>query len=173
MEPAAKLDPMTETALRSLHDIVVPAPVSWWPQTWGWALVAALLALAVLIVLLRWIRRYRANAYRREALALLEGVADRLRHPATRPDAIQDLAEVLKRTALAAWPRGQVASLSGDGWVRFLDAHDEDGTGETLERLLDDFEYHRAEIVADLPSNVCGDLVIAARKWIEQHHVSA
>ncbi|NEK18573.1 DUF4381 domain-containing protein [Rhizobium leguminosarum] len=173
MEPAAKLDPMTETALRSLHDIVVPAPVSWWPQTWGWALVAALLALAALLVFLRWIKRYRANAYRREALALLERISGKLRHPATRADAIQDLAEVLKRTALAAWPRDEVASLSGDGWVRFLDAHDEDGTGDTLERLLDDFEYHGTEIVADLPSSVCGDLVIAARKWIEQHHVSA
>ncbi|MGO6687204.1 DUF4381 domain-containing protein [Rhizobium leguminosarum] len=169
MESAAKLDPMMETALRSLHDIAMPAPVSWWPQTWGWALVAALLAFAVLLVIFRRIRRYRANGYRREALSLLEGISDRLRHPATRPDAIQDLAEVLKRTALAAWPRDEVASLSGDGWVRFLDAHDEDGTGETLERLLDDFEYHGA----DLPSNVCGDLVIAARKWIEQHHVSA
>ncbi|MGO8088842.1 DUF4381 domain-containing protein [Rhizobium leguminosarum] len=173
MEPAAKLDPMTETALRSLHDIVVPAPVSWWPQTWGWALVAGLLAFAAFLVILRWIRRYRANAYTREALTLLEGVADRLRHPATRPDAIRELAEVLKRTALAAWPRDEVASLCGDGWVRFLDAQDEDGTGDTLERLLDDFEYHGAEIVAGLPSNVCGDLVIAARKWIEQHHVSA
>ncbi|WP_431673509.1 DUF4381 domain-containing protein [Rhizobium leguminosarum] len=173
MEPAAKLDPMTETALRSLHDIVVPAPVSWWPQTWGWSLVAALLTLTTLLVFLRWIKRYRANAYRREALTLLEGISGKLRHPATRPDAIRDLAEVLKRAALAAWQRDEVASLSGDGWVRFLDAHDEDGTGDTLERLLDDFEYHGAEIVADLPSNVCGDLVIAARKWIEQHHVSA
>ncbi|MGZ2385598.1 DUF4381 domain-containing protein [Rhizobium brockwellii] len=173
MEPPARLDPMTEAALRSLHDIVVPAPVSWWPQTWGWALVAGLLAFAILLVIFRWIRRYRANTYRREALTLLEGISERLRHPATRPDAIQDLAEVLKRAALAAWPRDEVASLSGDGWVRFLDAHDEDGAGDTLERLLDDFEYHGAEIVADLPSNVCGDLVIAARKWIEQHHVSA
>ncbi|NYT32753.1 DUF4381 domain-containing protein [Rhizobium sp. WYCCWR 11128] len=173
MEPAAKLDPMTDMALRSLHDIVVPAPVSWWPQAWGWTLVAALLAFAALLVLLRWIRRHRCNAYKREALTLLEGVANRLRHPATRPDAIRDLAEVLKRTALAAWPREEVASLSGDGWVRFLDAHDQDGAGDTLERLLDDFEYHGAEIVAGLPSNVCGDLVIAARKWIEQHHVSA
>ncbi|MGO7153335.1 DUF4381 domain-containing protein [Rhizobium leguminosarum] len=169
MEPAAKLDPITETALRSLHDIVVPAPVSWWPQTWGWAVVAALLVFAALLVTLRRIKRYRANAYRREALTLLEGVADKLRHPATRPDAIRELAEVLKRTALAAWPRDEVASLSGDGWVRFLDAHDEDRTGDTLERLLDDFEYHGAEIVAGLPSNVCSDLVIAARRWIEQH----
>ncbi|MGO6985758.1 DUF4381 domain-containing protein [Rhizobium leguminosarum] len=169
MEPAAKLDPITETALRSLHDIVVPAPVSWWPQTWGWAVVAALLVFAALLVTLRRIKRYRANAYRREALTLLEGVADKLQHPATRPDAIRELAEVLKRTALAAWPRDEVASLSGDGWVRFLDAHDEDRTGDTLERLLDDFEYHGAEIVAGLPSNVCSDLVIAARRWIEQH----
>ncbi|NEJ82842.1 DUF4381 domain-containing protein [Rhizobium leguminosarum bv. viciae] len=173
MEPAAKLDRITEMALHSLHDIATPEPVSWMPQTWGWGVLAGALLVMLALTGIRWILRYRANAYRREALALLNVVDEQLRNPATRCDGILELGEILKRTALAAWPRREVASLSGDGWVRFLDAHDQDGAGRALERLLDDFEYHRAEIVADLPSNVCSDLVAAARDWIERHHVPA
>src|SRR6478736_5715722 len=75
MEPAGTpLDPLTETALRSLKDIALPPAVSWMPQTWGWAVLAAILVLIVAAAFILWLRRYRANAYRREALALLAGV---------------------------------------------------------------------------------------------------
>ncbi|TCU08396.1 DUF4381 domain-containing protein [Rhizobium sullae] len=173
MEQTARLDPTTEAALRSLHDIAMPEPVSWMPQTWGWAvLIGAILAMLALAGL-RWLLHYRANAYRREALALLVAVEERLRRPETRQDGIRELGEVLKRAALAAWPRADVASLSGGSWVSFLDAHDDDKAGHALERLLDDLEYHGAQVVSDLPSNLCGDLVAAARDWIERHHVPA
>jgi len=52
MEPKIQLDPMTETALRSLHDIAVPPHVSWLPQTWGWAALAVLLGIAVLVFIM-------------------------------------------------------------------------------------------------------------------------
>ncbi|NEI96430.1 DUF4381 domain-containing protein [Rhizobium ruizarguesonis] len=172
MEPTAKLDPMTEAALRSLHEIATPEPVSWLPQTWGWAVLAGALFVMLILAGIRWILHYRANAYRREALSLLPGIAEQLSNPATRPNGIRNLGEVLKRTALAGWSRQEVACLSGDAWVRFLDEHDNDDLGHALERLLNDFEY-RGSVLADLPSNVCGDLVVAARNWIERHHVSA
>ncbi|MBY5868510.1 DUF4381 domain-containing protein [Rhizobium leguminosarum] len=173
MEPAAKLDRITEMALHSLHDIATPEPVSWMPQTWGWGVLAGALLVMLALTGIRWILRYRANAYRREALALLKVVDEQLRNPATRRDGIRDLGEVLKRTALAAWPRTEVASLSANAWTRFLEEHAVDGAGHALERLLDDFEYNGAEVVADLPSNVCSDLLAAARNWIERHHVPA
>ncbi|MDU0311082.1 DUF4381 domain-containing protein [Rhizobium sp. 10PS4] len=173
MEATARLDPTMEAALRSLHDIAMPEPVSWMPQTWGWAVLATALLVMLVLAGFRWVLRYRANAYRREALALLVVIEERLRRPETRRDGIRELGEVLKRTALAAWPRDEVAALSGESWVLFLDAHNDDKAGHAIQQLLDDFEYHGAEVVADLPSNVCGDLVIAARNWIERHHVSA
>lgn len=108
MEPAAKLDPMTETALRSLHDIAVPPPVSWMPQTWGWAVLAGLLGLALLVWALKTWRRYRRNAYRREALRMLGDIERLLQTPEKHAEALHQLAEVLKRTALAAWPRAHV-----------------------------------------------------------------
>lgn len=173
MEPTTKLDSTRAAALRSLHDIAVPEPVSWVPQTWGWGVLAAAMAVMLVLLCLRWTLRYRANAYRREALLLLTAIEGRLRLPESRQEGVRELGELLKRTALAAWSREEVASLSTADWVRFLDAHDDGQAGFALERLLDDFEYHGKDVVADLPSNVCSDLVVATRNWIERHHVPA
>jgi hypothetical protein len=167
------LDPMAQTALRTLKDIVVPAPASWMPQTWGWAILAMILLAGLLVALVSAIRRFQANAYRREALRMLDGIGGRVRDPLTRMQALEELASLLKRTALAAWPRQDVAALSGNNWADFLREQGDDEAGHALERLVDDLEYHSLEVRAGLPDDVCDDLVKATRKWIEHHHVPA
>ena len=54
-----------------LKEIPLPEPVSWWPQTPGWWLLAAVIVMLVLWRLWAWRQRYRRNAYRRAALAEL------------------------------------------------------------------------------------------------------
>ncbi len=163
-------DPLTEAALRSLKDIAIPEPVSWMPQTWGWALLAILLLTAAVAAFLLWLRRYRANAYRREALELLDAIEQDLQSPATRDRAIRQLTEVLKRAALAGWGRKEVASLSGAAWVGFLEDHGGGGAGRALSTLLDDVEYQSNGHVEALAAT---GLVSSARTWIRRHHVSA
>ena len=93
----------------AMHDLIGPPPVSFWPATPAWyALFAVLLALLLWLAWRGW-RAWRRNAYRREALRLLDAT--------TQP---AEIAAILKRTALAAWPRAQVASLSGADWAAFL-----------------------------------------------------
>lgn len=104
-----------------LHDIVLPEPVSWMPATMGWAGVAL-----VLLALAAWgawraVQRWRADAYRREALAELAALRARWDEPAEREGAVAALAPLLKRTALSMAPRERVAWLSGEEWRRFLD----------------------------------------------------
>ncbi|OWV82911.1 hypothetical protein ATY81_13560 [Rhizobium sp. R72] len=171
MEPAGtSLDPMTETALRSLKDIAVPPPVSWMPQTWGWAVLAAILTLILATAFLLWLRHYRANAYRREALTLLAGVEAKIRNPETRQSGVRDLAILLKRVALAGWPRDDVASLAGAAWVKFLEVHGDRATSRALQAVLDDLEYHASE---GSGANTETELIAGARNWIERHRVSA
>lgn len=170
MDPPQKLDPMTEMALRSLHDIVMPPAVSWMPQTWGWALLAALLLALLLAVLLRAYLRYRRNAYRREALRELGRIETMMRDPARGDDAARELAELVKRTALAAWPRSRIAALTGSDWVRFLDASGSHEEG--LARLLDDLEYCGDERLAAALPSTADEAIAGARRWIETHHVS-
>jgi predicted negative regulator of RcsB-dependent stress response len=104
--------------LALMHDLVVPDPVPWLPQTPGWWIVLGWLVAVVILAAWQIVRRRRRNRYRRDALAELKTIV-------SQPDidsaqAAQRIAAVLKRTALAAYPRADVASLYGADWARFL-----------------------------------------------------
>ena len=79
--------------LSNLRDLVLPPAVSLWPPAPGWWIVAAAGLAAAAILSAAAVARYQRNAYRREALRQLDTVD---------PGGIST---VLKRTALAAWPR--------------------------------------------------------------------
>ena len=97
--------------LDMLKPVPEPDPISMFPATQGWVWLGLALCLAALLVG-RWSwRRWRANAYRRAALAELKTAGD---DPAT-------VAAILRRAALVAYPRGQVASLTGAAWLAFLE----------------------------------------------------
>ena len=96
-----------------LSPVSEPAAVSWWPQTWGWAVLGGLLLLVLMVSAWRRYRHWRANRYRRAAL-------QQLRRRLAAGEGAAALAEVLRRTALAAFPRAQVASLRGELWCDFL-----------------------------------------------------
>jgi hypothetical protein len=95
--------------LSNLRDLALPPEVPLWPPAPGWWIVAAAGLAAVVILSAAALARYRANAYRREALRQLDAVDS------------EGISTVLKRTALAAWPREQVATLTGSAWLAFLD----------------------------------------------------
>lgn len=107
-------------SLENLRDLALPAPVPLWPPAPGWWILAAGLASASLVAGWRSLRRYRANAYRREAWRQLDAIERRV-DAGLCAGAASELAVVLKRTALAAFPRAAVASLTGPAWLRFLD----------------------------------------------------
>jgi len=167
MEQQPKLDPLTETALRSLKDIALPPPVSFLPQTWGWLLVAVLLAAAALIWAMVAYRKWQRDAYRREALKRLDDIETAMVQG--KAEAIDALCELVKRAALSAWPRAEVAALSGAEWATFVATHG-NGTGDRLKTLFDDLEYRRQ---AQIDPDTSASLILDTRRWIEEHHVSA
>ena len=99
------------TSLEALHDIVLPAPVPWWPPAPGWYAVLALLALAAAWLARRAWRTWRADAYRRAALRELARARD-----------AAAIAELLRRTALAVADRAVVARLTGAAWADWVAA---------------------------------------------------
>lgn len=134
-----------------------PAPISMAPQTTGWTVLAVLLALALAWLAWRAVRRWRANAYRRVALAELEAAGD-------DPTAIAD---ILRRTALVAWPRERVAGLSGKDWLRFLDATGgEGGFSDGPGAVLVSAPYSPGASPAPGLGHV-------AARWVRRHRVDA
>lgn len=139
-------------SLGNLRDIVTPEPVSWWPLAPGWWVVILVGCLLAAIAAWRGWRRWRANAYRREALSKLE-----------RAESIAAVANLLKRTALGAYPRSSVASLSGDAWCRFL-------TESSLEPMpLDVSEALTRGLFRDGVADASDSLRSYAVSWIRKH----
>jgi hypothetical protein len=97
-------------SLENLRDIVVPEPPPLWPPAPGvWVLL--MIVVAVSIALFLWWRRARArSAYRRAGLALLKNART-----------VREVNIIVKRVALAVFPRSTVAPLWGDEWKAFLD----------------------------------------------------
>jgi Domain of unknown function (DUF4381) len=157
--------PVTIDPVAGLIDIPLPPQVGLWPQTWEARVAVVLIAVAVITATWRLVQYRRRNRYRREALAEL----DRMRHaePLAQPELPARLSVLVRRTALAAFPREKVASLAGPAWLSFLDRSYQgrefsDGVG----RLLVSGPYQRTA-----PGEAELDALFAlVRRWIRRHH---
>jgi hypothetical protein len=144
--------------LDQLQDIVEPPPVSLLPATWAWAVVAAVALAALALGLGAWLRHRRATAYRRAALAELRELTPALE--AGDAGALGRLETLIRRTALAGFPRAEVAGLTGDAWLGFL------------ARTGGDFAAVGPALAAAPYRAAAFDgraAVVAARHWIRHH----
>lgn len=141
--------------INQLIDPVPPVPVPLVPQTWGWLVLALVLAALVAWGLWRWHRRHQAAAYRREALA-----------GAARAETTAELAAILRRAALAAYPRAEVASLTGAEWTGFLSRTGPERFPEVAGEELRRAPY---ETPGAAPSP---ELRRAAERWLKRHRAA-
>lgn len=154
-------EPPAGDPLEALRDIHLPEPVSWWPPAPGWWLLA-LVALAVL-VLAPWAlhRHLRKRRQLGRVLAEVDTLEAAYRRSGDAQALCSGLSLVLKRVALAAWPRERVAGLTGRAWLEFLD--DSGGGGAFANgpgQALAGAGYGEATAVDGAA------LVALARRWI-------
>ncbi|MDE5460337.1 DUF4381 domain-containing protein [Bradyrhizobium sp. CSS354] len=160
MADAQPIDPVA-----GLIDIPLPPEISLWPQTWEARIAIVLLLAVVVAVLWRLVHYRRVNRYRREALAELRLMAET--SPAGPEDLLTRLTLLVRRTALAAFPREQVASLAGPAWLSFLDrSYGGQEFSQGIGRLLVSGPYQKIQPdeaeLKSLSNLVC--------RWIGGHH---
>jgi hypothetical protein len=134
------MDP-EQIALRDLH---LPEAVGWWPPAPGWWLLFAVLLAVTAYGLVRAWRAYRRNAARRVALAELARLQQAWQADRDVIALGARLSPLLRRAMLAYVPRPEIAGLTGDAWLEWLDRGLDDrpfsaGPG----RLLAELPYRR------------------------------
>ena len=149
--------------LAALHPLREPPPTGWWPPAPGWWVLAAVaLLLLVLVACVLW-RRYRADAYRRRALAQLDRLYQAQQSERSDPQHFPNrLNALLKSVALVAYPKRDVAAHSGRQWLDFLNA-----CLEANEQFPAEFVTHAYR--RDPPRTDPEQLYSAARAWIKRH----
>jgi hypothetical protein len=142
-----------------LKELAWPDAIPYVPQTAGWLMVAL-----VLLALLAWLawrarKRWLNNAYRREALASIDALR-------VDPARAAQLPFILRRSALAAYERRDVASLRGAEWTGWLN----ESAGRQLftadaAATLDRLAYGREA----LSHAEIEPLLAASREWVRLH----
>ncbi|HNP36887.1 MAG TPA: DUF4381 domain-containing protein [Woeseiaceae bacterium] len=111
---------MTPSAL-PIRDLHLPDPVGWWPLAPGWWLLVALAAVGLGWLLRRWFAAHRRHAARRYALRQLKSLGNAYASHGNAVMLASQLSELLRRTMLAYAPRQDVAGLTGEDWLSWLD----------------------------------------------------
>lgn len=107
----SQLDQTQSLPLKAIH---LPAEPGIWPLPWGyWALLAfVIFALVAVVVGLRMHKQKRRAKL--AAIQLLKYESDSLTPSAAN--------EILRQAALSYFPRQDIAKLTGNEWLNFLDS---------------------------------------------------
>ena len=133
--------------LSNLRDIFIPEAPSFWPPAPGVWIASGIVVVLLIFAGWRFHAARKRNAYRKAGLKFLQSAKTS-----------HDVAVVVKRVALAVFPRERVASLYGNDWVDFLC---ESCPGHQFSAMRS----------SDASSEASEELVELARLWIRRHRV--
>ena len=150
------MDPLAE-----LKDIHLPEIIGWWPPAIGWWLLLVLSLVLLLLVLLAIRKRRERLAPYRAAMKEFDRITVDYR---THNDSIklsQQLSILLRRIAISLMPRSEVAGLTGEMWLAYLDKL----SGKTI--LCSDTGRQLLQAPYRTGVAVDGDALLATcRQWI-------
>jgi hypothetical protein len=166
-DPSTAMQPAQADPVAGLIDIPLPPPVSLWPQTWMSRIAIVVLVAAAIAALLWFIHHRRVNRYRREALSELDRIERTFAGHAPQ-ELTAELSVLVRRTALAVFPREQIVPLSGPAWLAFLDnTCSKPEFSQGIGRFLVSTPY---DGIAPTDRQL-SSLLDLTRRWIRVHHV--
>ncbi len=144
-----------------LRDIQIPDAIGLWPPAIGWWILAVLIPLLLYLSykLYKYLTRKTAlKAAKKQIKALI--ISTQL----DDKQKLIELSSLMRRTAVSIFPRTEVASLTGNAWLDFLDKNSStilfnNETGQ----LLIDAAYRKAPDLNELTA-----LFGLCENWINQ-----
>ena len=148
--------------LANLRDVHLPAPIGYWPWAYGWTITGFLLLIAGGVLFFFLKRHYLNTRAKRQALKLLNTYQQQYVAATNTQVTAARISELLKRVALAYFPRSRVASLQGDQWLVFLN---ETGRGVDFTTVSEELLYLPYQPSKTHDLNALFDI---SRQWISQ-----
>lgn len=108
-----------------LRDIHLPEPISWWPPAPGWWILLTstlLIMLAFFIVRRIYQKTYLSRQLKRDIIIELEHIKQQFHHTQNESALAKSLSVLLRRTSISYYPAKDIAGLTGDDWLNWLDA---------------------------------------------------
>lgn len=152
--------------LALVREVHVPT-VSAWPALGWWLLAIVLLGILAAVALYKhYQKRYQRDAWRREALAELLVLKERLADATEveRHELVQSISSLLRRVMMQSKGRRQVAGLTSNAWLDEIESLDsKHKLDNVLQPLLTDVPYQMKPDALSTPDNVN-----ALVNWLEQ-----
>lgn len=104
-----------------LRDLHLPEAISWWPLAPGWWILIAIALVGLGFLVRAWLKMRARGAARRFALRQLKEIVKEYESSENPVEFGVQLSELLRRTMLAYAPRLDVAGLTGEAWLQWLD----------------------------------------------------
>lgn len=137
--------PQTQLPLRDIH---IPEAIGLWPPAIGWWVLAVLIPLAIYLSykLYKYITRKTAlKSVKKQIKAL------KINQDLGEQQKLIELSSLMRRTAVSIFPREDVASLTGEKWLNFLDKKLANTSFNTeTGQLLVDAAYRKAPNLNEL-----------------------
>ena len=153
--------------IHGIDEILLPGDISLLPTAPGWQFLGMLIGIYVFYRTIQFSRLWFKNRYRRAAL---NAIAERGRHNSSPIDVAGTLPFYLKATALQAYPRQQIAAMSGQRWLCFLDEQCKgvDFTGSVGVKLL--AIAYKPKPDWNLSADEALSLIRMSQIWIKHHN---
>jgi hypothetical protein len=104
-----------------LRDLHLPEAINWWPLAPGWWLLMGIALIGLGFLIRAWLRRRARGAARRFALRQLDAIVEQYDEHKDPVAFGANLSELLRRAMLAYAPRQDIAGLTGEEWLQWLD----------------------------------------------------
>ncbi len=154
----------TSRAAQDLGPILEPDPIQFSFDTPGWYFIGILLFLVCFFVAFRFVKNYKENAYRREAIQKLNKV-NLFISPNDLEQQLSTILTILRIVAFQTYGRKEVASLYGKSWLLFLESKAKNTRFTKFEPIISRtiYENERPD------SKALNELMNLSKKWIQTH----
>lgn len=140
----APIDSTAAAILAQLRDVRIPDDPDWWPPALGWWLIFFAVSITVGVTLYREIkRRHQMRCPAWHALNELDDLWDAFDDGEDASRTLQRLSALMRRTAISMSAQSQVASLTGDAWLAWLDRHAPETLFSDASHLFADAPYRK------------------------------